>query len=141
MPAARGHRILPHTADLIVEAWAATRAACMEEAVTAMVEAFADTGGAEAAEPVPVALDAAGDEDLLVGVLEEVIYLVEVLGVMPTAVAIAERDDGGVSGCFDVVPLAEAEEIGAVPKAIARGHLTFGPDADGRWGCRVTIDV
>lgn len=102
---------------------------------------FADTANADIAEPVPLALDPAGDEDVLVGLLEEVIYLVEVLGVVPTAVALAERDDGGLSGSFDVVHVADVEGIGAVPKAVARGGLTFGPEPDGRWSCRVTVDV
>ena len=141
MAAAQGHRILPHTADLILEAWAPTRAACMEEAVAALVGAFADTSNADVAEPVPVTLDPADNEDLLVGLLEEVLYLVEVLGVVPASVAVVERDDGGLSGFFDVVHIGEVEEIGAVPKAIARGDLTFGPDAEGCWSCRVTVDV
>jgi SHS2 domain-containing protein len=139
--APRGHRALPHTADVIIEAWAPTRATCMEEAVAALVQAFADTAGAEVGEPVPLDLEPADDEDLLVALLEEVIYLVEVPGVVPTSVAVAERDDGGLRGCFDVVPVADVEAIGAVPKAIARSGLAFGRDPGDRWSCRVTVDV
>jgi SHS2 domain-containing protein len=137
----RGHRLLPHTADLIVEAWGPSRVACMEEAVAALVESFADTSGADTADPVALSIERAGADDLLVALLEEVLYLVEVLGVVPSAAAITERDDGGLGGFFDVVPVAEAEAVGAAPKAVARSDLEFGADAGGRWSCRVTVDV
>ena len=113
----------------------------MEEAVLALVESFADTSNADTADPVALSLDRAHDDDLLVGLLEEVLYLVEVLGVVPSSAAITERDDGGLGGFFDVVPIAEAEEVGAAPKAIARGDLHFAPDTDGGWSCRLTVDV
>ncbi|HEV8559398.1 MAG TPA: archease [Actinophytocola sp.] len=38
----RGHRAVPHTADIRIEAWAPTREACLGEAVAALVESFAD---------------------------------------------------------------------------------------------------
>jgi SHS2 domain-containing protein len=138
---ARGHRILPHTADLILEAWGPTRTACMEEEVLALVESFADTSAADTADPVAISLDRARDDDLLVGLLEEVLYLVEVLGVVPSVAAVTERDDGGLGGFFDVVRITEVEAVGAAPKAVARGDLQFGCDAEGRWSCRVTVDV
>jgi SHS2 domain-containing protein len=113
----------------------------MEEAVVALVESFADTSNADTADPVALAIDPARDDDLLVALLEEILYLVEVLGVVPSAAAITARDDGGLGGFFDVVPVTEAEEVGAAPKAIARGDLQFGADPEGRWSCRVTVDV
>lgn len=137
----RGHRILPHTADLVLEAWGPSRTACMEEAVVALVGSFADTSDADTADPVALALDPAREDDLLVALLEEVLYLVEVLGVVPSAAAVTERDDGGLGGFFDVVRIGDVEEVGAAPKAIARGDLRFGPDGNGRWSCRVTVDV
>ena len=39
--AGRGHRTVPHTADLRVEAWAPTREACLAEAVRGLVDRFA----------------------------------------------------------------------------------------------------
>lgn len=106
-----------------------------------LVGAFADTSNADAAEPVALALDPARDDDLLVALLEEVLYLVEVLGVVPSAAAVTERDDGGLGGFFDVVRVGQVEEVGAAPKAITRGDLRFGPRPDGTWSCRVTVDV
>ena len=37
----RGHRTVPHTADLRVEAWAPTREECLAEAVRGLVDSFA----------------------------------------------------------------------------------------------------
>lgn len=37
-----GHRTVPHTADLRIEAWAPTAELCIAEAVRAMVWGFAD---------------------------------------------------------------------------------------------------
>ena len=41
-PTPRGHRNLPHTADVIIEAWGPDLAACAEEAVAALIETYAN---------------------------------------------------------------------------------------------------
>jgi hypothetical protein len=41
--APQGHRTLPHTADVILEAWGPDLATCCEEAVAALVETYADS--------------------------------------------------------------------------------------------------
>ena len=66
-----GHRALPHTADLIVEAWAPSRSGCLEELVRGVVETFADTTTAtDATREVPLEIGAARDEDLVVVLLD-----------------------------------------------------------------------
>jgi SHS2 domain-containing protein len=134
-----GHRVVPHTADLIVEAWAPTKQRCLEEAVVALVESFAEPTGAASTHPVPVTLDAPNDEDLLVRLLEEVVYVVEVRGVVPLG-AHFRVDGGRVAGHLEVVPVDQVELVGAVPKAVARHALSFVID-DGTWRCRAVIDV
>ncbi len=140
VPAA-GHRVAPHTADAIVEAWGPTRVLCLEQAVAGLVELFADLPDAVVTEPVPLAVEADRDEELLVLLLEEVLYQLEVLGVVPVQVALEETERGGVAGYAHVVPVGTVEEVGAVPKAIARHQLTFAPDDVGVWHARVTVDV
>lgn len=68
-----GHRAVPHTADLRLEAWAATTEGCIRKAFDAVVQGFVDTSGARPAGERVCALTAGSDEDLLVSVLEEVI--------------------------------------------------------------------
>ena len=140
-----GHRVLPHTADLIIEAWAPTRPRCLEEAVRALVQTFADTGDATPTAKVPFSSKATTPEEQLVAVLEEVIYLVDVRGEVPADVQVdSDLAEGRVSGRFGVVPAEEAEPVGSVPKAVSLHELemTHEPAGDGeRWRCRAIVDV
>ncbi len=54
-----GHRVLPHTADVIVEEWAPSRSGCLEELVRGVVETFAATRNATATREVPLEVGAA----------------------------------------------------------------------------------
>lgn len=138
--AASGHRCLPHTADVVIEAWGPTRVACLEQAVAGLVGSVADTAGASLTEPVPVRIEEEADDELLVLLLEEVIYAIEVLDAVPVAAELEELPAGGVAGAFRTVPVGRVRPVGAVPKAISRSGLVF--EADGRrWSCRVTVDV
>ena len=141
----RGHRSLPHTADIRIEAWGPTREACLAEAVAALVDAFADTSGARPARTAEAVLAADTDEDALVAVLDEVIYLLDTDEVIPLA-ASAEYRAGGLTLRMDVAPVRDAEITGAVPKAVSLHGLRFSPEpgdvgATARWSCTVTIDV
>ncbi len=135
-----GYRLLPHTADVMVEAWAPTREACLAEVVRGLVGVFADTAGAVAVRSVALGLEPASDEELLVRLLEEVIYLVEVDGLVPVDVAVGLEPDGGLAGRLEVVPLEPAMVIGPAPKAIAWSELEFARQGTG-WTCRATVDV
>lgn len=135
-----GHRTLPHTADVVVQAWAPTKAACLAEAVRGLVAVFADTGGVVASRSVAFTLGPAGDEELLVRLLEEVIYLVEVDGVVPVDAHVEPAADGGLRGQFGVTPLEPAMVIGPAPKAVAWHQLSFAAGQTG-WVCQVTVDV
>jgi SHS2 domain-containing protein len=135
-----GYRLLPHTADVAIEAWAPTRAACLAEAVRGLVAVFADTSGVVAGRSVAVTLAPASDEELLVRLLEEVIYLVEVDGMVPVDAHLEPAADGGLRGRLEVAPVAPAMVVGPAPKAVAWHELSFAPGRTG-WSCRVTVDV
>lgn len=140
MPAGRGHRTLPHTADLAIEAWGESRPACFEEAVRGLVATYVDTAGAVPTETVTVELPpAADDAELLVQVLEEVIVLGEVRGVVPVDVTVSVRN-GGLGLRFAAARIQPDHLVGAAPKAVARSDLVFVRGVDG-WRCRATIDV
>lgn len=138
-PPTRGHRLLEHTADWAFEAWGPSRPACFEEAVLALVECFADTSSAPAPKPIPVALGPASDADLLVTLLEEVIYTADVLGVVPATVELVDTDDGGLTGTFDAVAIDSIEPTGPAPKGVSR-DIDIARDGAG-WTCHVLIDV
>lgn len=135
-----GHRLVAHTADVIIEAWGPTRESCMVHAVHGLVDTFAELEDAPVVRSVPFALAPESDRELLVMLLEEVLYTHEVLGVLPLEVEIVATDDGGIAGSFEVVPVTEAQAVGAVPKAVSRHGLQMAR-TDGTWSARATIDV
>jgi SHS2 domain-containing protein len=135
-----GHRSVPHTADTRIEAWAPTRELGVAEAVTAMVETFADTTSAEQTDVATFEVAEDSDEDLLVEVLSEVIYLMETADVLPLRATVQPAEEEGYDVRFAVTDLDQAELIGAVPKAISLHGLRFEETTDG-WFCAVTLDV
>lgn len=138
--ASAGHGTQPHTADLVIEAWAPDAPCCLEHAVLALVESFAAVGGDAPARRVPFRRGPERDDELLLGLLEEVVYLTDVHGVVPVATHVERDPDGGVHGWFDVVDLARVEVVGPAPKAISREGLLF-EHHDGQWRGRALVDV
>jgi len=136
-----GHRTVPHTADLRIQAWAPTREECLAEAVRGLVDSFAVVAGRVPTGRARRHLTARLDEDLLVAVIDEVIYRLDTDGQIPVSMAVRRAPDGGVIVLFALVPVAEAEITGAVPKAASLHRLRCAPDAAGRWSCAVTVDV
>ncbi|MDQ3763796.1 MAG: archease [Actinomycetota bacterium] len=136
---ARGHRTLPHTADLRIEAWAPTREACLAEGVAGLVASFVDTAGAEPGWTVTADLAAKTDEEALVALLDEVIYFLDTKCAVPLAVDV-EPGTNGVHARLHLAAVDGVELIGAVPKAVTLHelHVTRGPDG---WSCGVTVDV
>lgn len=134
-----GHRTLPHTADTRVQAWGTTRERCLSEAVRGMVEAFADVSGAHPGTVERLRLGPAGDEELLTGLLDEVIYRLEVTGRIPVDVEV-EPADGGLEVRLSLADLNRATVTGAAPKGVSWQGLHIGPDPYG-WSCSVIVDV
>ncbi|MFI7608375.1 archease [Micromonospora sp. NPDC049366] len=139
-PAEQGHRCVPHTADVRIEAWAPTREACVAEAVAALVESFIDSAGARPGPEREFRAPPADDEDLLVGVLDEVIFRMDTADELPLTSEVSDDGDGGLLVRWRVTGTDAVELVGAVPKAVSLHELRFGPDGD-RWSCAVTLDV
>ncbi len=139
--AAPGFELRDHTADTAFAAWGPTRASCFAQAVRALVASFAEFDGDGTLREHPVELQPATDEDLLVDLLSEVLYLLDARRELPVGGALRDRRDGGIAGTLDVVPLGGVRQVGAVPKAITYHGLEVERGADGGWRCQVTIDV
>jgi SHS2 domain-containing protein len=137
--AQQGHRTLPHTADLRIEAWAPTREACITETVAGLVGSFADTTGAVPVQAVTTDLATATDEDALVAVLDEVIYRLDTEHAVPLTVDLEPRRTG-VCVRLQLAAVDAVELTGAIPKAVTlhRLHLAQGPHG---WSSAVTVDV
>ena len=135
-----GHRTLPHTADLIVEAWAPTRAGCLAEAVAALTDSYADTSHAEPTRRHGFRLAAATDEQALVALLDEALYVLDALGAVPVETHLDTPGDAELSGWFALVDVDRVTLIGSVPKGVALSGLSL-RHLDGRWHCTATVDV
>ncbi len=136
-----GHRSVPHTADLRIEAWGPTREDCIAEAVRGLVESFADVGRSGCRRATECHLAAHSDADLLAAAVEEVIYGLDTDGEIPADVEVSRAADGGIDLRLRVVDAAAVEIVGAAPKAASLSGLTCAPDPSGGWSGAVTIDV
>lgn len=135
-----GHRLVSHTADFVIEAWGPDPATCIAEAMTALVEEFALAPDRPAPMVLPVAAAAGPPEGQLVSLLEDLIYDMDVLSVVPVGFHLFSAEDGGLVGDMEAVPLEGVKLVGPVPRAVARHDLAMSPE-DGGWRCRVPIDV
>lgn len=138
-----GHRAVPHTADIAVEAWADSRESCLAEAVRGLVESFADIEGARPDDSVTFVVTEESDEEVLVAVLQEVIYQIEVSGGLAVDVSVDEPADLPVERVevrLATVPVASVEQVGALPKAVSLHDLRFGR-VGGMWRAHVVVDV
>jgi SHS2 domain-containing protein len=136
----RGHRTVPHTADLRLEAWAPSRQECLAEALRGLIDSFADVSGAPVQRITERTLLAASDADMLATAGEEIIYLLDAEGQIPVNLRVRPVTGGVVL----VLALAAADAVeitGAVPKAISFHGLRCEPDRAGRWSACMTVDV
>lgn len=136
---ASGHRSVPHTADLRIEAWAPTRDGCIREAVLGTIESFLDTSVASPTRTRRSRLTEVPDDDLLVAVLEEVIYLLDTEGEAPVDLTLRDVD-GDAEVTFAMVDASILPQVGAVPKAVSLNALRLSHGRAG-WRCLVTLDV
>ncbi len=138
-PVEPGHRSAPHTADCVIEAWGPDRLSCLTEAMKALVDVFAEPKEGGPRKTVPVWVEPGPDVDVLVALLEDVIYVTDVVGV-PVGFHLAGAEGGAVCGYMEVADASEVEQVGPVPKAVSYHGIEFSL-RDGTWRCRALIDV
>ncbi|AYY14577.1 archease [Actinobacteria bacterium YIM 96077] len=134
-----GHHVVPHTADLRIEAWSPALTGCLGEAAHALVGSFADLTRAEAAGVREFAIPSGPAEDQLVALLDEIIYRMDAHGEIPRNVAVHE-DSSGLLARLSMVRTEAVATMGAVPKAVALHELSVAKQDD-QWICSVTIDI
>ena len=138
-PAARGHRELAHTADVIIESWAPSLVGALEEAVLACAESAAELGGVVARAHREVRLPHRSPSEDLVRVLEEVLYALDAEGLVPCSVEIA-LSGGELSCSFGLAEVEDAVPTGVVPKGVSYSELAV-VERDGTWRCHAILDV
>lgn len=131
--ATRGHRLR----DDVLEAWGPDRAECLAQAVRALVASFTDPNTLVPRQAVTASFEPRSDDDLLIDVLNESLYLAEDLQRVPVDIELQDRPDGTVLIHFAVVP--DARLHAAIPAAA----LPFGAwlrQECGGWRCRAQLD-
>lgn len=136
----RGHRALPHTADVILEAWAPDFPGCCEEAVTAVVDACVDRSGAVVVGHHGLPIAAASPETMLLDAVEGLIFVLDTERDVPVGAEIRAVDGGALELRLTMADRTTVEPIGSGPKAVSRSgfELLTGPDGV---RCRFLIDV
>jgi SHS2 domain-containing protein len=134
-----GHRAVPHTADVRIEAWGVSRESCLVEAALGLVESFADLTAVRPTAVERIRLTEHADDDLLTALLDEVVFRLEVDGRVTVDLE-ADTVDDGIEVRLALAGLTDVEIIGAVPKGVSWHGLHIGPDPYG-WSCGVTVDV
>jgi SHS2 domain-containing protein len=130
---------VPHPADVTIEAWGPTREACLAQAVNGLAASFADVSHARAIDTVTLDLAATDDEDRLVAVLDQLIYLLDTQGFIPLD-ADVHIGPQTLRLTLSVASIDKVKLIGASPKAVALSGLEFRHTGN-EWRCRATIDV
>lgn len=141
MTAQRGqHRLRERGSDLGIEVSGPDVVACLAAAVEGLAAAVADVGADAPRRRVPVAVTEHEPADLLVGVLEEVIVLLDTDGVLATHLVDARVDAPGLRGVLEVVALDDVRVRGPAPKAVTWHEVSLEPADDG-WQGAVMIDL
>jgi SHS2 domain-containing protein/dienelactone hydrolase len=135
-----GFELMPHTADVMVSAWGSTVEGCFAEAALGLVSSFAEVGAVPAEDRVEFTCQPGPEPELLVELLEEVIYAVDAWDVVPVRVDVRRTGDGGLAGEFGVVERSSVRVTGPAPKAVTRHDLSVEQDNE-MWRCRVVVDV
>ena len=134
-----GHRVLPESSDLLIEAWAPAREQCMVQAVQALVACFADVSDATPGRVVPFAFPPGRDDQQLVDLLTECLSVFEIFGVVPVSTHVDQAEDGSLVGCFDTTDVAQLRLSSVPPEGVRLRELEF-EQTDG-WRCLVGVDL
>ncbi len=115
---------MPHTADVILEAWGPDLAACCEEAMAALVSLYVDAADAEEVDRRSLHLAPGADDDVLLDLLEEAIFTLDTAEGVPVRAEVGIASDGGLDVALVLADPATVTATGAVPKAGCKTHAS-----------------
>ena len=144
----QGHRTVPHTADLRIEAWAGSCEECVAEALRGLIDSVADVRGAVATRAAECELTGVSPADLLASAAEEIIYILDTAGQVPVSVQVRpaghprqQQPAASIAVTLELANASAVEFVGAAPKGVSFHRLACEPDASGRWSATMTVDV
>jgi SHS2 domain-containing protein len=133
-----GHLSYPDRTGNIIEAWAPDAATCLTEALSALVQGFADVSDSPTARLLPLSV-ANGPEDALTALVEEVLDTIDAFSVVPVRFHLSGTEDGGFAGDMEVVPVRDVEWTHPCPTAVSFEGLSMKTDGT-RWSCHVRVE-
>lgn len=136
----RGHLTLPHTADVIVEAWGPDLAACCEEAVAGLVGLYTDARPAAGTERRTARIEPDRDDAQLLAVLNEMLFALDTSSGVPVGAEVSARDDGALDVQVLLAQSAAVTQSGSLPKAVPVHELRL-HRRDHGLACHFLVDV
>lgn len=130
------YRWVDHTSELELRVEAASEAGVLEEAGAALAELLRGEAPAGQAVRRVVTVDADDRAQLLAAWLEELVFLAETEGVVPSGVRFETLDERGLRA----VVTGERGDPPHLVKAVTYHRLSFEPH-DGAWAATVVFDV
>ena len=136
----RGHLLLPHTADVIVEAWGANEVECAEEAAGALIEVCVSGQPAPDEASLVTTIEAVRSRELVEAVLDETVFALDTSELVPVAATLEGSVDGGFELRMNVAHRDVVRLTGAAPKAVVMVNFEGG-DGGTPSRCRFIVDV
>lgn len=135
---ARGRRTMPHTADVIIEAWGSDAATCAEEAAAGLLGVCISGAPGETTDGPDLYVAEGPYREMVESILEHLVYLFDTSDLVPVGVVVRPRRDGDLEVRTRVAAVDTVQLTGAVPKGIVLQSVQAS-----RTGhrCRFIVDV
>ena len=135
------YRFLDHTGDEAVEVYGGSMVELFQNAAEAFTEVLTDSRAVQPVEPKTVELVAAGEDELLIAWLNELLYLFEIASFLPGHCDIGEIDGLHLKAVVWGEKYDEERHlIRRVIKAVTY-HQASVSEEGGRWEGRVVFDL
>ena len=123
MTSDHGHRTQPHTADVIIEAWAADFETCCREAIVGLLQTCVDGSAASLCDTRRFVVAPAAPDAMLLDVLDEVIFVLDTETAVPVAATVVSDPGGGLEIELGLAERHTVSPTGSAPKAVSRSGL------------------
>jgi 2-amino-4-hydroxy-6-hydroxymethyldihydropteridine diphosphokinase len=141
LPARVGRRSLPHTADVAFAVTGSSIEDAMERAATALVDLMVVRRDVVERDRMAIDLTAGDHVELMVGLLEELVFLVDARSFAPRRVGGLRIDGGRLTATVYGEPDVRSEQLGTRVKAVTYHGAEIVEARAGRWTATVTVDV
>lgn len=136
----RGHRAVPHTADVIIEAWGPDLPACCEEAVATIIGLCFERRSSSVSDHLGFAVVPGPNDTMLLDLLDEVVFVIDTEEAVPVGAAVRAGSSGGLDVELTMVGRDGVEPVGPAPKAVSHSGLVV-EHGDGGVRCSFLVDV